>query len=137
MIDFDKFVIEACGQTVIARFCDEIAPYAAAELRKILPYKAPGTFAKIAGDETYFAVPFSINLDEERPAMEVCKRGSISYWPKRPHLCFFYEPPQYEEQPAVICAQIIENVDGMGIINQSVREKQGCEISLRFYDDGK
>jgi hypothetical protein len=50
----------------------------------ILPVKATGN---TWGDEIYFDVPLSVQIEDGR---EVVQMGDVAYWPDGPSLCLFF-----------------------------------------------
>jgi hypothetical protein len=53
-------------------------------LLAILPVKAT---ANTWGDEIYFDVPLSVQIEDGR---EVVQMGDVAYWPNGPSLCLFF-----------------------------------------------
>ena len=52
----------------------------------MLPVKAT---ANTWGDEIYFDVPLSVQIEDGR---EVVQMGDVAYWPNGPSLCVFFGP---------------------------------------------
>ena len=127
-----KFIIEANNEVVLCEFEEDVSPITCAAIKGLLPYKAPASFAKTAGDEMFIPVPLKNALSGEgKRILECVKPGSIVLWPNRCTVCFFHSQPQFAEEGKVVpVGHVIENLDGFGRILMAVREKQGIEIFL-------
>ena len=59
----------------------------ASEIYRVLPIKG---LANLWGDEIYFSLPISVDLEEG--AMEEVEPGTLAYWPPGNAFCIFFGP---------------------------------------------
>ena len=98
----------------------------ASEIYRVLPIKG---LANLWGDEIYFPVPVSVDL--EAGAMEEVEPGTLAYWPPGNAFCIFFgpTPASTSSMPkAASQVNIIGNIVSRILDLKSV--KQGAVIEI-------
>ena len=91
----------------------------------ILPVKAT---ANTWGDEIYFDVPLSVQIEDGR---EVVQMGDVAYWPDGPSLCLFFgrtPASRGNEIRAASPVTVLGRIIGDPKVLQSVRS--GAEVTV-------
>ncbi len=103
-------------------------PKTAEALVKSLPFESK---VELWGDEIYFSVPFSVELENARDVVEM---GDVAYWPEEPSLCLFFGPTLSSPSPDIIKPYSPVNVIGKIIgdprVLKKVREGEKVRVEL-------
>jgi hypothetical protein len=91
----------------------------------MLPVKAT---ANTWGDEIYFDVPLSVQIEDGR---EVVQMGDVAYWPDGPSLCLFFGPTPASRGNEIRAASpvtVLGRIIGDPKVLKSVRT--GAEVTV-------
>jgi hypothetical protein len=100
------------------------APRTWAALKALLPLRADLHYARIAGQEIMFIVPFLLPL-EHAADVQSLGPGSVAYWPERQLICLYYGPLQ-EEAASVTVLGRVRDLTPLEAIGERVRARQGA-----------
>ncbi|RLF12503.1 MAG: hypothetical protein DRJ68_02445 [Thermoprotei archaeon] len=116
------------GVTVYCEVGFEENPKTAEALLKSLPFSSK---AELWGDEVYFSVPFTVELENARDVVRV---GDLAYWPEEPSLCLFFGPTPISPSPSIIKPYSPVNVIGRILGDPSVLKgvKSGEKVRVEL-----
>ena len=124
----DGFCLRVGDETIEVDVDPAGAPRTWAALAGLLPLRADLHYARIAGLEIMFIVPFLLPIEAATDVQDL-QPGAALYWPERQLVCLYYGSPQEESATGTYLGQV-RNLETLRAIGERVRERQGASAEV-------